>query len=313
MATLLLWILVFIASLSALIKGADWFTEAAERFSLKFNISPYIIGVTIVSIGTSLPELASSIAAVLKGEGVIVAGNVIGSNIANSLLVLGVGAVIAGKLTTKWNLRKVDFPLLFGATFLLGLMSWKGSFSWFDALFMLFGLVVYLHYLLVKHRSGDFAEVLPAPKQGEGLFIHIILPFLGGLLLIIFGAKYTVEAVVSLATLINISAGAIAASAVALGTSLPELFVTVVAARKHAYEIAIGNVMGSNLFNIFGIMGIAGLFGTITFTSQLLTFALPVLLAATFMFYLVTSDKNVSRWEGWALILLYLFFIVRLF
>lgn len=313
MAPILLLILIFILGLTVLIKGADWFTIAAEKVALRFRISPYIVGVTIVSIGTSLPELASSIAAVIQGDSAIVAGNVIGSNIANSLLVLGVGAVIAGRLTTKWDLRRVDFPLLFGATFLLALMAWNGSFNWTEACFMLFGLGIYLHYLYCKHLSGEFAEELPKPAKNERVLRHIILPLLIGAVMIYFGAEWTVKAVIDLATLTGISSSIIATTAVALGTSLPELMVTVMAARKGKYEIAIGNVMGSNLFNIFGIMGISGLFGTLVVRPELLTFALPVLVGATFMFYFVTNDKEISRWEGWTLILLYTFFVAKMF
>lgn len=311
MLPILLWILVFITSIVALIKGSDWFTKAAEGLSQRLKISPYIIGVTVVSIGTSLPELASSITAVIQHQGDIVAGNVIGSNIANSLLVLGVGAIVAGKLRTKWDLRKVDFPLLFGGTFLLFLMSLNGTFSRIEALFMLFGLGVYLHYLYRQHKNGAFDEEISKGGLTDHPWIITALLFIGTLFIIV-GAKYTVESVVHIASLTGFSTGVIATTAVALGTSLPELMVTIMAGLHGKYELAIGNVMGSNLFNIFGIMGISGLIGPILVGPQLLKLALPVLIGATFMFYFVMSDKNISRWEGWTLVLLYVFFIARI-
>ncbi len=298
--------LLFLAGIAALLKGANWFTEAAERLAHRYAISPYIIGVTVVSVGTSLPELASSIAAVLHGEAAIVAGNVIGSNIANSLLVLGAGAAIAGGLTTAWDLRKVDFPLLFGATFLLALMAWNGSFTRVEACFMLVGLAIYLHYLSRQRPVG------PRPKRRTA-WPRILLPLAGGGLLIYLGADWTVRGVIGAAALTGIPSGVIATTAVALGTSLPELLVTAMAALKGKQELAIGNVMGSNLFNILGIMGIAGLFGSIPVGPELLAFALPVLGGATFMLYTVTNDGRITRWEGLTLILLYAFFVVALF
>ena len=297
------WILIFIASLAVLVKGSDWFTEAAERLSHKLGISPFIIGVTVVSVGTSLPELASSIAAVLVGKSEIVIGNVVGSNIANILLVLGLGAVVAGKITTKWELRQVDFPVLFAATFLLVLMCLDGAFTLFEALFMLAGYVIYLDYLHSKDKRGKKREV-------EGA---IIAPLLAGGVLIYLGARFTIESVIGIASATGIPSSIIAVTAVALGTSLPELFVTVTAALKGKSDLALGNIIGSNIFNLFAVMGLTGLFGTLIIPTTIL-WSLGMLLIATFMLYFVTAkDKTVTRWEGWLLLLLYAFFVVRLF
>lgn len=314
MFPLILWLVVFVVAIALLVKGSDWFTEGAERLGVRFGVSPFIIGVTVISIGTSLPELASSVAAVLHGEAIIVAGNVIGSNIANILLILGLGAIFAGHLTTKRDLGKVDIPILFGGTFLLVLMSLNGSFAWYEALILLFGYAVYLHFLF---RSGEHIDetITPAMRKEakERLLARIILPLLGGGLLIYFGADWTVRSVIAIAELTGVTSAVIATTAVALGTSLPELFVTVMAGLKGKHEIAIGNIVGSNIFNVYGIMGIAGLFGTLPIAGSLLTFALPMLVVATFMFHLVMGNRTITKWEGWTLLLLYAFFIVRIF
>jgi cation:H+ antiporter len=309
MLPLAIWILIFILSIALLVKGSDWFTDAAEHLSHRLGISPFIIGVTVVSIGTSLPELASSIAAVVMGESSIVTGNVMGSNIANIFLVLGAGAIVAGNLKSKWEMRKVDLPILFAATFLLAMMVIDGSFSFYEGIFLLVGYGVYLHYLHHQHRLED-AKL----KKTKGNWLRkVILPLLGGGLLVYFGATYTVQSVIEIASRTAISSGTIAVTAIALGTSLPELMVTVVAVLKKKQEMALGNVLGSNIFNIFGVMGISSLFGTLIVPYELLTFALPMLVVATFMMYFVTAqDKTVTKWEGCLLLLLYAFFVIML-
>ncbi len=308
---LLLWILVFVIALAVLIKGSDWFTQAAEKLSHKLGISPFIIGVTVVSVGTSLPELASSIAAVAAGESEIVLGNVVGSNIANIFLVLGLGAIIAGKLSTKWEMRTVDFPILFAATFLLILMCLDGTFTFMEAVFMLFGYGVYLNYLHHKHKVGIHKL---SKQQQKATFYKILWPLLIGATLIYFGATWVIKSVVNIATITHVPSSIIAVTAVAVGTSLPELFVTIVAALKKKQELAFGNIIGSNMFNIFGVTGITGLFGTLAVDYTILVFALPMLLVATLMMYFVTArDRTVTRWEGWLLFMLYVFFVVLLF
>jgi len=314
MPVLILWILLFVLAIAFLVKGADWFTAASERLATRFGISSFVIGVTVVSIGTSLPELASSIFAVLKGEPGIVAGNVIGSNIANILLVLGLGAILAGELTTKRDMARVDIPILFGGTFLLVLMAMNGSINLIEALILLFGYGVYLHYLFKSKERVDKGVTKAMKEQvKEKFFMRVVLPLIAGGVLIYFGADWTVKSVINIAALTGITSGVIATTAVALGTSLPELFVTVMAGIRGKHEIAIGNIVGSNIFNVYCVMGFAALFGAIPVTGTLLTFALPALVMATFMFYLVIRDNSISKWEGWSLFLLYVFFLVRMF
>ncbi|GAG50745.1 unnamed protein product, partial [marine sediment metagenome] len=237
---------------AVLIKSAEFFLEAAERIGVFLGIPPFIIGVTIVAAGTSLPELAASIVAVLSGSPEMVAGNVIGSNIANILLVLGVAAILNKSIRIDWDIVKVDLPLLAASAVLLYLTVMDGVFDFGEALFCIFGFLVYIGYTLsmkstVSHeeKNGKVAEVMGIEK-GISLKdpIIMILAIVG----LYFGANYTVVSVVEISAMLGITTSVIAASVVAFGTSLPELTVSFTAVIKKKPEIAIANVLGSNIF-----------------------------------------------------------------
>ena len=316
MIDLLLWIGIFLVSLIVLIKASDYFTDSAEKIGIFFGIPAFIVGVTIVSIGTSMPELVSSIFAVLRNSPEIVVGNVVGSNIANILLVLGLAAIVGKKLKITYELSHVDLPFLVGSAFFLLITLWDGFFTLPEALLCLITLVIYLLYTInteKKHKDVDIKKEMKGAlkKRKLELKTYIILILSG--FFIYISAKYTVEAVIKLSGLLNIGTEIIAVSAVALGTSLPELMVTVVAAKKGKPEIAIGNILGSNIFNTFAVMGIPALIGTLIIPSTILTFSLPIMLIATLLFFFVTLGKEVTSWEGWMLIIFYVFFIGKLF
>lgn len=297
---------ILVLSLAALIKGADWFTEGAESIGLRFGIPSFVVGVTIVSIGTSLPELASSISAVLQGTSELVLGNVTGSNIANILFVLGLGAIVSKGIKMDWDISKVDLPILFGATFLLALTIIDGVFGWIEAAIFLLFFVMYMHYSFSGKRNKIAIETHYKGSKA-------ILALGGGLVLVIIGAKFLVDAVVELSLLAGISVAIISTSVVAFGTSVPEAVVTIVAALKGKKEIAVGNIVGSNIFNILFIMGIAGLVGPLAVDTMLLSYGLPALFAATFMLWFVVQDKEITIYEGATLLILYCFFIAKLF
>jgi len=316
MIDLLLWIGIFIVSLLVLIKASGYFTDSAEKIGIFFGIPAFIVGVTIVSIGTSLPELVSSIFAVIRNSPEIVAGNVVGSNIANILLVLGIAAIVGKRLKITYEISHIDMPFLVGSAFLLVVTLWDGLFTLPEALLCILTLIIYLlHTITVekKHKDVEIKKEMKGAlkKRKFELQTYIILILSG--FFIYLGAKYIIEAVIKLSGLLNIGTEIIAVSAVALGTSLPELMVTIVAARKGKPEIAIGNVLGSNIFNTFAVMGIPALIGTLIIPSTILSFSLPVMLIATLLFFFVTLEKEVTRWEGWMLIIFYVFFIGKLF
>jgi cation:H+ antiporter len=322
MLELILWIVIFIISIFFLVKSSDYFTNSAEKIGIYLGIPSFIVGVTIVSIGTSLPELISSIFAVLNGSSEIVIGNVVGSNIANIFLIIGISAIVARKLNISFELIHVDLPMLVGSAFLLALLSWDGIFSLADAILSLGGILIYLAYIVAIQKkiawkkSSDKAlvkEVFGKEKNGKKLHWQPIVILIVSAAFIFFSAKYTIQSIINISDLLNIGKELIAVTAVALGTSLPELMVSINAARKGNAEMAVGNILGSNIFNSFMVMGIPGLIGSLTIPASIISFGLPVMLLATLLYFFITQDKQITRWEGWLLILFYIFFIGKTF
>ncbi|GBE56022.1 inner membrane protein YrbG [archaeon BMS3Bbin16] len=311
MNTPLLPVLIFLLSLVVLIKASSQFTKSAEKIGIYLGIPSFIVGVTIVSIGTSLPELVSSIVSVLSGASEIVAGNVVGSNITNIFLVLGVVGVVGGKLHIEYELIHVDLPLFVGSSFLLSLMLWDRVFSPVEAVLSLMGFVLYMHYTLNVERELEHPEVA-GKKQRKKLETMTIITLVLSTVFIYLGAKYTVESIITLSEEFNIGKEIIAASAVALGTSLPELMVSVTAAREGRPELAIGNVLGSNIFNSFVVMSIPAFFGVLVIPESIVSFALPLMFLATLLYVFITQDKQITKWEGWLLIIFYLYFIGKI-
>lgn len=300
-----LWVIIFIVSLAVLIKASDYFTDASEKIGIYFGMPSFIIGVTIVAVGTSLPELVSSVIAVFKNSPEIVVGNVIGSNITNILLVLGVAAIIGKEIKITYKNLYIDVALLLASAFLFTITILDGVFSLPDALICLLGAVFYLIYTLRIEREPGHHEA----KKTRKLENKTIAILLGSSVFIYLGAEYTVESVLKLSEVFNVGKEVIAISAVALGTSLPELTVTITAAKKGKPEMAIGNILGSNIFNTFVVMGIPALFGSLFIPQSILSFGLPMMLVATLLFFFVIYDRKVKKWEGWLLLVSYGFFI----
>ncbi|MEA3248095.1 MAG: calcium/sodium antiporter [Nanoarchaeota archaeon] len=312
----IIWIGIFIISLIILIKASDYFTDSAEKIGLYFGLPAFIVGVTIVAIGTSLPELISSIFAVLENSSEIVVGNVIGSNITNIFLVLGIAAIIGKKIKVSYELIHVDLPLLVGSAFLLAVTIWDGIFTLPEALLCIGGMVLYLAYTLNTEREHEDIGIKKEMKKNlkkKKLDWKILIVLVVSAFFIYLGAKYTIESVIKLSEILSIGKEIIAISVVALGTSLPELMVTVSAARKGRSEMAVGNILGSNIFNIFAVMGIPALIGTLIIPQSILTLGLPMMLIATLLYFFITQDKEITKWEGWLLIIFYVFFIGKLF
>ncbi|MFQ5794978.1 MAG: calcium/sodium antiporter [Candidatus Bipolaricaulia bacterium] len=305
---LVIWIVVLLASLTVLIKSSDYFTDCAEKIGLFLGIPAFIVGVTIVAFGTSLPELISSVLAVVRDTSEIVVGNVVGSNITNIFLILGLTAIVGQRLKVTYEITHVDLPLMVGAAFLVAVTVWDGAFTLPDALLCLAGIVIYLRYTMAARREAEDVET----EEGK-LDLKTLMILVASGAFIYLGANYTVESIIKLSEILDIGEEIIAVSAVALGTSLPELTVGITAARKGKPEIAIGNVLGSNIFNSFAVMGIPALFGTLTIPNSILTASLPIMLIATLLFFFVAQEKVVTKWEGWLLVIFYVFFIGKIF
>jgi cation:H+ antiporter len=261
----------------------------------------------VVAVGTSLPELMSSVLAVVEGAPEIVSGNVVGSNIANLLLVLGLAAVIDGHIRLKFELVNVDLPFLAGSAFLLALVLWDGRVSVPEALLSLAALGIYLWYAACGRQPTE-AEVTEKPRERPA-WVRIGLVLVGSAVLIYFGADYTVLAAVEIAGHLGMGPELIAATVIALGTSLPEVAVTLTAARRGQTELAVGNVLGSNVFNSFAVIGVAGLVGPLPVPDSIIDFALPVMVIATVLTFFTIMEKEMTKWEGWLMILFYVYFI----
>ena len=296
---------IFAVSLCVLLQASDFFVEAAERIGLAAGIPPFIIGVTIVALGTSLPELASSIEAVLIGDSKIVIGNVAGSNIANIGLVLGIVAVVGKQVKVKDGIMNIDIPILVSSAFLLWFVAYDQVVTVFEAITLLGALAVFLFYSL-NSNEGEETEKTKINAKDIGILI------LAGIA-IKFSAEYTIKSIIELSKLLEIGSEVIAASVVALGTSLPEVFVSLAAIRKGKTDIAVGNILGSNIFNTYAVMGIPALIGTLVISDNVIHFVLPFMMTMTILFAVMCISKKISRWEGLMLLIFYGLFMVELF
>ncbi|MEZ4850425.1 MAG: calcium/sodium antiporter [Bacteroidia bacterium] len=317
MPDLLIWIAVFVVTLITLIISADFFIKASERIGLAAGIPPFIVGVTLIAIGTSLPELITSIVAVSKSyeSSSIVIGNVIGSNITNIGLVLGIVGITARKIKLDFDVMRVDLPMMIASTFILFLCILDGQFSLFEGLICLLGLSIYLAYVFNLGKSEQADEKLLSeddePPQSWFTWKEPVI-LLTSAAVIYLSAKYNVEAIVHLAEIMEIGQEFIALTAVALGTSLPELVVSIVAVKTNNSEMAVGNILGSNIFNIFAVMGIPRIFGEIDIPESIMGYSMPALIVISLICLFVVQDREVNKWEGWILLLFYTFFIGNL-
>ena len=289
-----------------LIRGSNWFVDSAERIGLSLGISPFIIGVTIVAFGTSLPELASSVAAVLEGRSEIVTGIAIGSNVTNIFLVLGVVASLGPVITMEYDITDIDMPLLLGSAALLWFCLSDLQISLFEAILFLVALTVFL----LNSVSGNVKD--PDAELPRFNWKDVFLLVLGGVL-VKYGAEFTVVSIDDLATSFQMNSGTLAQTLVALGTSLPEVAVSVTAARKGKPGIAVGNVLGSNIFNTYAVIGIPSFFGDLIIPPQTLDFTLPLMIVATLLFAFITIGGRITRWEGYMLLIFYFYFINQSF
>ena len=302
---MLVTFVIFVVSLSVLIYASNKFIDSSERVGLSMGISPFIIGVTLVSLGTSLPELMTSIISVYAGASEIVVGNVVGSNITNILLVLGLSSLAVKNLKVERDIMSEDVPLLIGSAILLWFALADFHFSIFEAVLFLFGLSGFLWYSLKNGRDDKILKV----KTSWVTYVMIVLSGIA----IYFSARYTVESISELAGMLEINPSIISLSLLALGTSLPEVVVSVSAARKGKHAIAVGNVLGSNIFNTYAVMAVPSLFGNLSIPQDIMGFSLPFMVVTTVLFSLVCYSKSVSFWKAGMLLSFYIFFLAELF
>lgn len=307
---LILWLIIFILSLIVLVKAADYFLEFSEKIGIALKIPAFIVGIIIVSIGTSLPELISSLIAAWKNVTDIVPANVIGSNIFNILIVIGISAIAAKKIVLERDLINIDLPLLASyTTLLLVTVLWDQKFTLADGLISSFAFLVYLHYAY-KDREREI-EALDVKR--EKLRFIVLFGLVLSAFFIYLGAKYTIESTLKISELTGIGTSIISLIAIAAGTSVPELIVSVRAAMKGKFEISIGNVIGSSIFNSTFVMGASSFIKPLEVSSITLTIGIPFLVLATILMVISGISRRIHNWEGAIFVLIYIIFIAKSF
>jgi cation:H+ antiporter len=307
--------------LGLLVKGADWLVSGASGVASRFGISPLVIGLTVVAFGTSAPELSVNLLAAFDGNDAIAVGNIVGSNIANVLLILGIAAILAPmrvQRTTVW--KEIPMSLLaaavlfaFGAdVFLDGAPT--NVLSRAEALSLIGFFVIFLYYTFGIARTGQDADSAESPAFSPRAPWRLALLIVAGLALLIVGGGLVVDGATAIAAALGIPERIIALTLVAVGTSLPELATSVVAALRGEADIAVGNVVGSNIFNIFWILGVTGLIRPLSFPAGS-SFDLAVLVATSLILFLalfVGRRHSLCRGEGVTFLLLYAAYVTHL-
>ncbi len=297
--------MLFAGGLLALVAGAELLVRGASKLALSFGISPLVVGLTVVAFGTSAPEMTVSVGAVLNGQTGLALGNVVGSNVFNVLGVLGLAALIT-PLAVHLQVIRQEMPIMIGAALLVLVMSLDGRIGSFDAALLLALLLAYTVFLVRQSRAhvadaGDYS----ARGDAHGSRAQQFTLLIGGLVLLVGGSQAMVTAAVSVAQAIGVSDVVIGLTIVAIGTSLPEVAASVTAALKGERDIAVGNVVGSCVFNLLGVLGLSGLAAAIASTGGLpvpgsvANFDLWVMLAAlAACLPIFLSGREVARWEG---------------
>lgn len=311
---MLLAFLLFVGTLALLIVAARWFTRSAERIGLSFGMSPFAVGVVIVAIGTSLPELISGVLAARAGQPGILLGNVLGSSISNLFLVLAAVTIAAGRfihLGDKY--LAIDLHFLLGSALLLTFSLFDDRLTAFEAVLGLLAFCVYNFYLF---QEGETDKTLILNTKTNKRYLAGLLPALpwadiaivvGAAFGIFVGANYTLQALTEISTGLGISP----VTLLSIGTTLPELVVSVTAARAGKADIAVGNILGSCIFNALVVpaAGVLASGGALPMDPSLRAAPLPFFLLGVTLFYLLTQDKRISRYEALLLLVFYALFI----
>ncbi len=291
-----------------LFKGADWFVDGASGLARKLGIPQLVIGLTIVAMGTSLPEAAVSISAALRGNAEITIGNIVGSNILNILIILGVTALIATLKVADSTVR-YEIPFMIVVTFVLLWLGYTGGqVTRLEGIILWVLFLLYLRYLYMMAKKGK-EEEREAEQLSTAKIIGLIL---AGVVMIAAGSNFAVEGASNLAKALGISQRFIGLTIVAFGTSLPELVTSVSAARKHNADIAIGNIVGSNIFNILFIVGTTALITPVTFASGFVVDTLIAAAVGILLFVCVARTKELRKKAGIVMLLAYILYFLYL-
>lgn len=296
----LLQLVLLVVGFAMLVKGADWFVEGTAGIARKFGIPQLVIGLTIVAMGTSAPEAAVSITAALKGNAGISIGNVVGSNILNILIILGISAAIVA-LAIQDSTIKYETPYMIFITLVLLVMGYTGgTVTRLEGVILWTLFILYLAYLFRLAKNGKEEDTEEARSP-----LFLLLSGIVGGVIIVWGSNITVDSATAIAQMIGLSESFIGLTIVALGTSLPELVTSVTAAKKGNADIAIGNIVGSNIFNILFVLGTTALIAPIPFASNFLIDSVIAILAGVLLWISVFKTKKLTRKWGIIMLLCY--------
>ena len=331
----MIWLIVFAASLWVLIKSADYFTDYAEELGKILKLPNFIVGVLIVAVGTSLPEFATSVFGVSQGEVEFLASNVMGTVIVNILLGLGIAVLFSKrKAIFNWDIVSNDMPFFGAAIFLLIISLSDGKFNAIEAGIFIVGYIVYIIYAyhiqksakesvkvqyekqLKKEIKSEVAEIEKKEQistKRDKPIIKIIILLLVSLAIVSVSSKFVVDAVIHIAGMMGIGTSVVAATLVALGTSLPEILVATSAARRGNFDMVIGDIIGSNIFDVFVIFGAVGLFTELTISKEMFMILGSFLVGSFFLMWLAFIDKKMTRTEALMFIVIYFTFAGKLF
>ena len=312
------WILL---GFVVLIMGGELLVRGASQLALAMKISPLVVGLTVVAFGTSAPELAVSLQASFANQADIAVGNVVGSNIVNVLFILGLSAAVAPLLVTR-QLIRVDTPLMVLASILVWILGFDGRISRVEGLILFSILVVYVTWLIRQSRKeqkavqAEFPEVFDAARAESLRQLAINLScILGGFVFLALGARWLVDGSVTIARNLGVSELIIVLTIVAVGTSLPECATSVLASIRGERDIAVGNVVGSNIFNVFCVLGLASTFSPhgVAMSATAMQFDIPIMIAvAVACLPVFFTGQEITRWEGGLFVAYYVFYVTYL-
>jgi len=306
--TIFVQILLLILGFAMLVKGADWFVDGSSGIAAKFGIPQLIIGLTIVAMGTSAPEAAVSITAAIKGNADITVGNIVGSNILNILIILGISVLIIPLLVAKSTIF-IEIPFMIVVTFILLGIGYDGTIKLWEGLLLLGVFILYLTYLfyMAKKNKENNEDSVKELSIAKALIFTVI-----GLVLVVFGSHVTVDAATKIAQEVGLSERFIGLTIVALGTSLPELFTSVMAARKGNADIAIGNIVGSNIFNILFVVGLSAVIIPVPFATGFRFDTLVAVFAGVLLMVCAIKGRKLPRWSGVVMLLCYALYFIKI-
>ncbi len=298
-------VLMFVLGLVTLVIGADVLVRGASRLAVSFGVSPLVVGLTVVAFGTSAPEMAVSVGSAIAGNPDLAIGNVVGSNICNVLLILGISALITPLLVDEQIIRQ-EIPIMIGVSALLVVMALDGHLGLVESIALFALVIAYTVFLVMQSRRAsknvqdEFETEIPTSTWDRHWAVQIAL-IVAGLVMLVVGADWLVEAAVAFAHAFGVSDLVVGLTVVAVGTSMPEIATSIVAAMRGQRDIAVGNVVGSNIFNILAVLGASGIASGagLPVSEAARNFDLWVMLAVAFACLpIMITGREIARWEG---------------